>query len=87
MSRRRYTEEFKTEAVRQVLEHGRGAVRTWANRMEEMTLYRTPPTRALRAFRLINGLETDCEIVELNLCENQYRSAGMIALNPTGKLP
>lgn len=52
-----------------------------------MKLYGTPPTRALRAIWLINELEIDCEIVMVDMGAEEHRSAGLLALNPTGKLP
>lgn len=52
-----------------------------------MKLYGTPPTRALRAMWLINEMEIDCEIVMVDMGIGEHKSAEMLALNPTGKLP
>jgi glutathione S-transferase len=52
-----------------------------------MKLYGIPPTRALRALWLLNELDLDCEIVTINLAEDEHLQPEFLKINPFGKVP
>ena len=52
-----------------------------------ITLYGTPPTRALRAMWLLNELDLAHEIVPIDIGAGENRTSEFLALNPAGKLP
>ena len=52
-----------------------------------ITLYGTPPTRALRALWLLNELDLAHEIVPVDIGAGENRAPEFLALNPAAKLP
>ncbi len=52
-----------------------------------ITLYGTPPTRALRAIWLLNELDLAHEIIPVDIDAGETRTAEFLALNPAAKLP
>ena len=52
-----------------------------------ITLYGTPPTRALRAMWLLNELDLEHEIVPVDIGAGENRTSEFLALNPAAKLP
>lgn len=52
-----------------------------------ITLYGTPPTRALRAMWLLNELDLAHEIVPIDIGAGENRTPEFLALNPAAKLP
>ena len=52
-----------------------------------ITLYGTPPTRALRAMWLLNELDLPHEVVAVDLGAGEQHKPEFLALNPAAKLP
>lgn len=52
-----------------------------------ITLYGTPPTRALRAMWLLNELDLAHEIIPVDIGAGENRTPEFLALNPAAKLP
>ncbi|WP_338426611.1 glutathione S-transferase family protein [Sphingopyxis kveilinensis] len=52
-----------------------------------ITLYGTPPTRALRGIWLLNELGLDHEIIPIDLSAGEQMTPEFLALNPAAKLP
>ncbi len=52
-----------------------------------ITLYGTPPTRALRALWLLNELDLAHEIIPVDIGAGENRTPEFLALNPAAKLP
>lgn len=52
-----------------------------------ITLYGTPPTRALRAMWLLNELDLAHEVVDIDIGAGENRTPEFLALNPAAKLP
>lgn len=52
-----------------------------------ITLYGTPPTRALRAMWLLNELDLAHEVIPVDIGAGENRAPEFLALNPAAKLP
>jgi len=52
-----------------------------------ITLYGTPPTRAIRVLWVLNELGLDYEMRHVDLLGGEAQGAAFLALNPAGKLP
>jgi glutathione S-transferase len=55
--------------------------------LEQMKLYGTPPTRALRVIWLLNELGLDYEMLPVDVLQGENRKEDFLALNPAAKVP
>lgn len=55
--------------------------------LEQMKLYGTPPTRALRVVWLLSELGLEYEMVPVDILQGENRKEDFLALNPAAKVP